>query len=322
MLHAAGVLDDGVLASQTPARLRSVAAAKVGGLLQLLRLPSLAAADFVALYSSVASALGTRGQANYAAANAVLDAIAHSMRVQGIRATSIGFGPFAGAGLALDGRGLDVLADSGIGALRMVHADRALEVYCGASSAHAMVAAFDADAWLAVHPTLQERTRLMSLLTSGAAGSAQTAVAADTGLRARLTDTIGTRAQSDLMLSFVRSEIAAVLRTAVERVEPMQALRAMGIDSLTSLELRNRLEHATGLSLPGTLVFSFPNAAAIAAHLLERLTQPASVPPVTAPPAPSPVPHDELDALAREMAALDDDALRQLLATERSGERR
>ncbi len=326
VLHAAGTLDDGVLAAQTPARLRAVALAKVGGLLQLQRLPGFASSDFVVLYSSVAGTLGTRGQANYAAANAVLDAMAHQLRAQGIRATSIGFGPFAGAGMATDGRGLDVLADSGLDALALAYADRALDVYAGSLAAHAMVASFDADAWVTAFPTAHERAQLSQLLSTSAPPVAASEYT-DTGVRARLAAAVGPRARSDVALAFVCGEIAAVLRTAVERVEPMQALRAMGIDSLTSLELRNRLEHGTGLSLPGTLVFAFPTAAAIAAHLLERLTAPAAPDaaagaPVTALPTHAPASaHDHLDALARELGALDDDVVRRLLATEGMGER-
>ena len=331
IIHAAGVLDDGLVAAQTPARMRYVAAAKVGGALQLSTLTGFASVDFVVLYSSVASALGTPGQANYAAANAMLDALAQTWRVQGIRATSIGFGPFAGSGLATEGRRLGILADSGIGAIRTVHADMALETLAGSGIAHQVIAAIDAELWLGTHDSGPEQRRLSSL--NGASGSTMpksVAVAAPISLRDRLAGVIGERQRSDLVLEFVQREVAAVLRSTPERVEPLKALRNMGIDSLTALELRNRLEQATALRLPGTLVFTFPNASAIAAHLLERLT--------TAAPAHSARPVDdtpdsrdagadarpntdaELDALAREMASMDDDVLRRLLAEHTGGD--
>ena len=331
IVHAAGVLDDGLIAAQTPVRMRHVAAAKVGGAMQLSKLPQFSAVDFVVLYSSVASSLGTPGQANYAAANAVLDAIAHAWRARGIHASSIGFGPFAGTGLATEGRRLDILADSGIGALRTSQADVALETLAGSGTAHQIIAAFDADTWLSIHDTVGERQRL-SALRSASGGATQDAVSAraSVSLGEQLAGVIGERQRSDLVLEFVQREVASVLRSTLDRIEPLKALRNMGIDSLTALELRNRLEQATALRLPGTLVFTFPNASAIAAHLLERLS-PASPERVTAPVAmvlaaeradahASTSADEEFEALARDMASMDDDALRRLLAEHVGGE--
>ncbi len=325
VLHAAGVLDDGLLTAQTPSRLRAVAAAKVTGLLHLAALPELDAADFVVSYSSVASALGTRGQSNYAAANAVVDAMAHTLRARGIRATSIGFGPFGGRGLASGGRGLSVLSDSGLGALRGLHADVALDALAGSPCAHEMVALFDAPAWLRHFGAEPERRRMSALVTSRVdAATAENASmpTASAGLHGRLGAAIGRRQRQDVILAFVQSEVAAVLRSSADRVEPRKALRSMGIDSLTALELRNRLEQATSLRLPGTLVFTYPNAAAIAAHLLERLAvagNHAARTAVVDDDATAVAVNDDLDALASEMAALDDDAVRRLLGDPDAG---
>ncbi len=319
VIHAAGVLDDGLLEAQTPERMRTVAAAKVGGALRLLTLPGFDATDFVVMYSSVAGTLGTRGQSNYAAANAVLDALAQSLRARGVRATSIGFGPFAGIGLATEGRRLDMLADTGLGALRPAHADAALDALAGSAHAHEMVAVFDRAAWVGVFDTPPERRWLNA--------DGQPAVVADParmdgGLRGRLVTVVGERQRADVVLQFVQQEVAAVLRSSPDRVEPLKPLRALGIDSLTALELRNRLEQSTGLRLAGTLVFNHPNAAAIAAHVLERLQLESAAPSVVTAPVQSAAVgvDEELDALAREMAALDDDALRQLLAKHGTGD--
>jgi acyl carrier protein len=117
-------------------------------------------------------------------------------------------------------------------------------------------------------------------------------------------------------------EVAAVLRTTPDRVEPMKALRTLGIDSLTALELRNRLEQATALRLPGTLVFTYPNASALADHLAERLAPARDE--STAPPSPTAGPaadaaEEEIEALARAMAGLDADELQRLLAEHPGG---
>ena len=131
------------------------------------------------------------------------------------------------------------------------------------------------------------------------------------------------------MLAFVRAEAAVVLRSTAERVEPGKALKALGIDSLTSLELRARLERATGLRLSGTLVFSFPTASAIAAHLLERLeaSEPSAPANQAALPAEASASESaadaeqrELDALAQALTGMGDDEVRRLLAEHAHGE--
>jgi NADPH:quinone reductase-like Zn-dependent oxidoreductase/short-subunit dehydrogenase/acyl carrier protein len=324
IVHAAGVLDDGVLTAQTPGRMRTVAAPKIGGALQLSLLAQESPPDFVVFYSSVAGALGTRGQANYAAANAFLDAQAFALRARGIAATSLGFGPFGDAGMATEQNRLETLAAAGVGALRLEHADAALARFCGGSNAHVIIAVFDAAVWTAANGTAAERHRYASLLTAVAAPAAAMPSAHD-GLHARLAAAVGARQRGDVMLAFVRAEAAVVLRSTVERVEPGKALKALGIDSLTSLELRARLERATGLQLSGTLVFSFPTASAIAAHLLERLeasepaNQAALPAEVSASESAADAEQRELDALAQALTGMGDDEVRRLLA-EQGGE--
>ena len=321
IIHAAGVLDDGVLAEQTPTRMRTVAASKVGGVMQLARLPGVQDVDFFVLYSSVAAALGTRGQANYAAANAVLDATAHALRARGIRATSIAFGPFAGGGLAAEGRRLEILRDSGVGALRLAHADAALETLAGSTSAHAIAAVFDAAVWVAAHDSAAARRRFAPLLSSDGEHPA-TPTAARNSIRDQLALLAGARQRDDAMLDFVRGEVASVLRTTIDRVDPGKALKSLGIDSLAALELRNRLEQSTALRLSGTLIFSYPTAAAIATHLLRGID--ASLAPSHAAStadagSATAADGDEFAALALELEALDDDAVRRLLGAAGDG---
>ena len=324
VIHAAGVLDDGMLADQTPERMRFVSAPKIAGVMQLATLRGIADVDFFVLYSSVAAAFGTRGQANYAAANAVLDATAHALRSRGIPATSIAFGPFSGGGLATEGRRLEMLRDSGLGALRLAHADAALDAVAGTTSAHEVVAEFDAAAWVAAHDTPSERRRFAAVLPAGEIPGVAT-TSARVGIAERLAALVGERQRDDAMLDFVRGEVAAVLRTSADRVEPGKALKALGIDSLTALELRNRLEQATALRLSGTLVFSYPTASAIAAHLLRGIESQNGfqAPRVIVPSAVSAdTSADELDldALALELALMDDDAVRQLLGEADAGD--
>ncbi len=318
VIHAAGVLDDGMLTAQNPARMRTVAAAKLIGAMNLQAVLPLQGLDFFVSYSSVASGLGTRGQANYAAANAFLDAQAHALRGRGIPATSIGFGPFAGTGLTTDGRGLEMLRVGGLRALRLAHADAALDAIAGGTHAHEMVANLDAVTWIRQHHGAAEARRVAALLPrlGRAVEAAPAAVGAD--LRERLAAMVGERQRRDAMRAFARQEVASVLRVSPDRVDPTKALKSLGIDSLLALDLRNRLERATALRLSGTLVFSYPTVEAIADHLREQLFPAASatsVPPI-APVATDPAlvgVDAEVDALADTLSTMTEEELLRLL---------
>nr|WP_275883815.1 SDR family NAD(P)-dependent oxidoreductase [Streptomyces sp. FXJ1.172]WEO93661.1 SDR family NAD(P)-dependent oxidoreductase [Streptomyces sp. FXJ1.172] len=266
VVHAAGVLDDATVESLTAQRMATVLAAKADAAWNLHELTEgMDLAGFV-LYSSAAAILGSPGQGNYAAANAFLDALAAHRRDRGLVGQSLAWGLWAERSTItahLDDAGMSRLTRGGI---------RPMTTAQG-------LALFDAAARLTtpllvparLEPARLSRTRgaLPPLLRNLATGTGKrpTAAATAQGLAARLA-ALDTVDREQAVLQIVRAHAAAVLGHArPEVVEPQQAFRDMGFDSLTALELRNRLATATGLRLPATLIFDHRSAAALAAHV-------------------------------------------------------
>ncbi|WP_157110630.1 type I polyketide synthase, partial [Nocardia anaemiae] len=267
VVHAAGVLDDGMVAALTPARLRKVLAPKADGGLHLHELTRDLDLAWFVLFSSVAGVLGSPGQANYAAANAFLDELAALRQQAGLAAVSIDWGLWAaesGMGATLDTVNTARIGREGLAPLS-VEAGLAMFDAAVRQPAPSVVAAeFDPAGSVdvaALHPMLR---RLL-----GGRPSAATGTVADQGLRlAGLTP----EQQAKRLLELVRSQVAAVLgHRGPEQVDIDANFRELGFDSLTSVELRNRLAAATGLQLPATTVFDQPTPTAITEYLMTRL---------------------------------------------------
>ncbi len=275
VIHAAGVLDDGVLSSQTGARVAGVLSPKVAGAWNLHRLCG--DVEFFVLLSSVAGVLGTAGQAGYCAGNSFLDALAGHRRSQGLPGVSIAYGPWAESGMAasLDARGQARLSRLGFGALSSGEGLALLEAGLGSSSSLLVGMSLD---------VRRVRSPVPWLLRGLVRGPASAASGAAEGpLRSRLSQQ-GAEARWSQLLSLVQEEIASLLGLSsgseVSATEPVQRL---GADSLMSVELRNRLSSLSGLSLPTTFVFDYPDATSMARALLERLALGASAVEVVAP---------------------------------------
>ncbi|MEV4148840.1 type I polyketide synthase [Amycolatopsis sp. NPDC049691] len=255
VVHAAGVLDDGVLDSLTPQRLATVLKAKVDSARNLDELTRDRDLSAFVLFSSLAATLGAAGQGNYVAANAVLDALAEHRAGLGLPATSIAWGPWAGAGMAA---GNSSRAErGGIRPLAPALATAALHRALTGGEPVVTVADFDWDRFRA--------GRLFDELPE----ARQATPEAD--FRAKL-DTLTGPERDRALLELVRAEVAAVLGYAgPSTVDPGLAFKELGLDSLTAVELRNGLAAATGLALPATLGFDYANPAALAAHLGREL---------------------------------------------------
>ncbi|WP_046386706.1 type I polyketide synthase, partial [Kitasatospora aureofaciens] len=272
VVHAAGLGQAAPLADTPAEELHRLTAAKLHGAAHLDALLADHDLDFFVLFSSVAGVWGSAGQSAYAAANAYLDALAENRRARGLTATSIAWGPWAGAGMAAheavsDGlrrQGLRLLAvESALTELRraIVHEDTAVTVADVDWERYAPV-------FTAARPSalFDEIPEVRALARTAAAGTG-----AATDLARRLRGLAGPE-RDRLLVDLVRREAAVVLgHGSADGVPEKRAFRDAGFDSLTAVELRKRLAALTGLSLPSTLAFDYPNPLALAAFLGEEL---------------------------------------------------
>ncbi|MFE5399757.1 SDR family NAD(P)-dependent oxidoreductase, partial [Streptomyces sp. NPDC056568] len=297
VLHAAGVLDDGVLDSLTSDRVDAVLRAKVTAARHLDELTADLPLDAFVLFSSIVGVWGNGGQAAYAAANAALDALAQRRRARGGRAVSIAWGPWAGAGMA-SGNAATSFERDGVAALDPERALDVLDEVMGVAGASATGAPAIGEASLLVADVDWETfvgrsvtRRTWSLLDGVPAARSARAVhaAADRAALTRGSGRAGSGQDGDegrpwlsvglssaerrrSLLTLVRSEAAGILRhAAVDAIDPELAFRSAGFDSLTVLELRNRLAAVTGLNLPNTLLFDHPTPLSLASHLHDEL---------------------------------------------------
>ncbi|WP_329203120.1 SDR family NAD(P)-dependent oxidoreductase (plasmid) [Streptomyces sp. NBC_00667] len=275
VVHTAGVLDDGLLTAQDPARLEAVLRPKADAALALHDLTRGLELDAFVLFSSAAGLLGSAGQSTYAAANAYLDAFASWRHGQGLPAVSLGWGPWAGAGMAgtLGETDAARLRRSGITALPQAEALDLFDAACTRPDAVLLPLRIDPAAdRTALPPVLRT---LAEQATRRAAGTVRAgSPAADRGPeqpRPTLADRVAglPRAErSALVLDLVRTEVAVVLGYAgPTEVGVHRSFREAGFDSLTAVELRNRLGAETGLRLTATLVFDHPTPLALAEHI-------------------------------------------------------
>ncbi|MFD7631895.1 beta-ketoacyl synthase N-terminal-like domain-containing protein, partial [Streptomyces sp. NPDC059851] len=274
VVHTAGVLDDGILEALTPERIDHVLPAKVDAAVHLHELTrDLDLAAFV-LFSAAAGTLGAAGQANYAAANTFLDALAQRRRAEGLPATALAWGLWAersGMTGDLADTDLERISRAGVTALSSAEGLALLDTARETGDPTAVPLHLDlaalrqADA-STVPPLLRGLVRPAARRTAADRG----AVPAE-GFAERLLPL--TAAERDrLLLATVRVQVAAVLGfPGPDAVDPGRAFKELGFDSLTAVELRNRLGSATGVRLPATLVFDYPTPNALAAFLRTEL---------------------------------------------------
>ncbi|GAA3784077.1 type I polyketide synthase [Micromonospora maritima] len=305
VVHAAGTLDDAVVTALTPARVEAVLRPKADAAWHLHDLTRHLDLPMFVLFSSIAGPLGAPGQGNYAAANAFLDGLAHQRRAAGLAATSLAWGPWDEAGgmtRDLGAAGRDRLTRQGIVPLTT---DRALALL-DASRRGRRPLLLPVHLDLAALRTRTGRDQLPAPLHALAGGPTRRTAAAGGGLRDRLAGA-SAEDRARLVAELVAGQVADVLGYASSAaVGPERSFTELGFDSLTAVDLRNRLTSRTGLALPATLVFDHPTPAALTGHLLARLGP--------APTAPTLL--DELDRLEAAFAATPADTLAELTADE------
>jgi acyl carrier protein/short-subunit dehydrogenase len=268
VIHAAGVLDDGILLQLDQTRFTRVMAAKVDGAWNLHTATADMELDFFLLFSSIGSLLGAPGQGNYTAANAFLDAFAHLRRASGLPATSINWGPWSTIGLAARqaDRGTRPGA-RGMAGIPPGQALSALELVLRQDYPQIGVMSFDLPQWRRFYP----RAAALPLLSELAPDAGpEHRPAPGEALRHTLAQLNGPRRRQHLE-SLVTQHISRVLRAAPDRIDSRKPMTEFGLDSLMAVEMRNSLELQLGLNLSATLVWRYPTVWALAGHLADKL---------------------------------------------------
>ncbi|MEV6359944.1 type I polyketide synthase [Nocardia asteroides] len=269
VIHAAGVLDDGVVAALTAERIDAVLAPKADAAWHLHQATEGRELAAFVVFSSASGTVGGPGQGNYAAANTFLDALITHRRARGLAGQSLAWGLWArSSGMAgqLGQTEVARMSRTGFTAMPDEQALAGWDAAVTRGAAHTVIAVLDtaairsrADAGL-LPPLLRE-------LAPATARRATAISAAPSDLRGRLAG-LDTERQRQLVLDTVRTHIAAVLgHDSVAEVDPGRAFSELGFDSLSAVELRNRLKTVTGLSLSTTVVFDYPTPQALADHV-------------------------------------------------------
>ncbi|MEU6768141.1 type I polyketide synthase [Streptomyces sp. NPDC046853] len=303
VVHAAGTLADGTIESMTAESFDHVLRVKVGGAVNLHELTEQHTLSAFIQFSTVAGTLGTGGQANYAAANVFLDGLAARRRASGLVGTSLCWGWWeqsSGMTGGLDQADLSRLRRMGIAPMPTAEALALFDAACALDEPVLIPARVDIAALR--NKTGEELPPLLrDLVDAGRPRRNRAGTAKDggaPGLAARLAALPADEAAA-AVLDWVRDQVAVVLGHASGAVVDVdQAFTQLGFDSLTSVELCNRLASATGLRLPSTLVFSYPTPRELGEHLSGLLR-------------PEPDTSDAADT-----AAADDAVLREVLGAD------
>ncbi|MEU8473386.1 SDR family NAD(P)-dependent oxidoreductase [Streptomyces sp. NPDC029006] len=276
VVHAAGVNGFGSLAQTTLADFGAVVSAKAAGAAHLDALLADTGLDAFVVFSSIAGVWGSGSQSAYSAGNAYLDALALHRRAHGRPATSVAWGAWSGGGM-VDAASAPQLRRQGIRSVRPELMLTALDRALTGDQSGLTVADID---WKRFYPAFTA-ARPSALLTgipevrriAAADARARRADLATAGSLQRRLAGLGEDAQKEILLDLVRAETAVVLgHQDVHAIHPDRAFQELGFDSLTAVELRNRLSAATGLRLPATLLFDHPAPAVLVDHLRNALT--------------------------------------------------
>ncbi|NJL34894.1 MAG: KR domain-containing protein [Chloroflexaceae bacterium] len=222
--------------------------------------------DYFVLFSSVASVLGTPGQGSYAAANAFLDALARYRQAQGLAALSINWGIWADTGgMAISlGHWVDRLIERGISTFSSKEGLATLERLLQCDVAQVGVMPFDAQRWQQFYPGA--RIPYLSMLVQ----PADTETAAPS-LREELLAVPAGRRRRTLLETYLREQVAQVLRYPAAQIAVDVPFATMGFDSLMAVEFANRVSTDSTLPMAATLIWTYPTVEALAVYLAERM---------------------------------------------------
>ncbi|MEV7008659.1 type I polyketide synthase [Streptosporangium sp. NPDC051022] len=272
VVHAAGVLDDGLITALTPERLDTVLRPKADAAWHLHELTRHLDLDAFVLFSSTAGLVDGAGQGNYAAANAFLDALAVHRASHGLPATSLAWGLWTGAGMGGELAEADLRRIDRLGLAPLSPADNLALFDEALGTDEAALVPVKVDPAALAARTDGVPALLRGLVRAPARRTARTGGATSaTPSFARELAGLPEAERDRIVLEWVRTHIAAVLgHDGSDAIDPRRAFSEIGFDSLAAVDLRNRLNQATGLRLPATLIFDYPTPQALAGHILAQ----------------------------------------------------
>ncbi len=315
VVHAAGVLDDGLLAQMSWPRFQTVMAPKLRGGWLLHQLTQRDRLDFFVLFSSTSAVLGAPGQSNYAAANAFLDGLAQFRRAQGAPALSVNWGAWSDVGMAarLQGRDQSRIADRGIGSITPEQGVRTLGLLLNQAEANVTVLPVRWQKFFDGFPGAVPA--MLRVVAKGAAQkkeAGQAVAAAGQDVKAQLA-AVPEAEREALLLTFVRDQVAKVLGLEAGYALDVQVpFTSLGLDSLMAVEVRNALAAAMGRTLPASLVFDYPTIERLAEFTASQLLTRT---PETATPAVDSEAQQWV-AVSEQLEELSDDEMAALLASQ------
>jgi NADPH:quinone reductase-like Zn-dependent oxidoreductase/acyl carrier protein len=307
VFHTAMVLDDGILLQLDRTRFRKVMSPKVDGAWNLHALTLHRPLDFFVLFSSVSSLVGNPGQANYVAANAFLDALAHYRRSHGLPAMTINWGHLAGVGYVSRHQELsELLTSRGFLGLAPGQAMKALTRTLQKNPIQIGVMRMD---WQKVARSLST-TELSQMLSALAGTSTLEQQGGEEGSRIReaLLHAKPEKCE-EIVQTYIREQVARVLGASASKLDADRPLNELGLDSLMGVELRNRVESDLALSVPMRELMQSPTINSLSRAILGQLTRSASVPQDTAT-----LPQETTEQLEARVNQLSDEEVDSLLS--------
>ncbi|AXK36795.1 SDR family NAD(P)-dependent oxidoreductase [Streptomyces armeniacus] len=270
VVHAAGVSQLGTLDEAGPADLSAALSGKVSGARHLAEAFGGDTLDAVVYFSSISGTWGVADHGAYAAANAALDAYAERHRAGGLPVLSVAWGPWAGGGMIAESL-QDVLRQRGVPVIDPDTALTGLQQALDRDDTVVAVADVDWQRFGGVFTSVRPSRLLDEIPAAQAAADDGQGKAEPSALLRELAG-LDERRRAARLLALVREQVASVLGHAdPAAVDPQGSFKELGFDSLTAVELRNRLNTAAGLKLAATVVFDYPNVKALAGHLSVKL---------------------------------------------------
>jgi myxalamid-type polyketide synthase MxaE and MxaD len=278
VVHTAAVADDRLLPKLDIQGLEAAFHPKILGALTLELCLADQPLQFFVCCSSVGALLGQTGQANYAAANAFLDAFVQERRIKGQPALGINWGGWYGAGLAMTKGGrrtITSLEQRGILGFQPSEGVAALDLLIGRVSSQATVIRMDWSRFRKTYPIGEEPPLLACLAPNVQASTTETESLVDedlvTGVRERFFALDSGAERRTMLEAQLQHLLATVLKLEVAAVDVEKPMGTLGLDSLMGFEFKNLCEQTFGLSLSATMVWNYPTISALVGHLADKL---------------------------------------------------